>query len=100
MDFSSLDKWDINERTRNLAEAEFSIRGLFWQVFFFVFSRVEHVHDEEVQLSTRNTRVFFYDVTVQTRRALSVKPANNVCPSADQAMETHSGCLASSRTSV
>jgi hypothetical protein len=55
----------------------------------------------KVQLSTRDTMDFFlHDVTVQTRRALSVKPANNVCPSADQAMDTHSGCLASSRTSV
>ena len=67
---------------------------------FFVFSRVEHVHDEGVQISTRNTMAFFHDMTFQTRIAWSVKPANNVCPSADQAMETHSGCLASSRTSV
>ena len=26
---------------------------------FFVFSRVEHVHDEGVQISTRNTMEFF-----------------------------------------
>jgi hypothetical protein len=71
----------------------------FWQ-FFFVFSRVEHVHEKKIHFSTRNTMDFFHDVTVQTRIAWSVKPANNVCPSADQAMETHSGCLASSRTSV
>ena len=73
--------------------------SLFWQVFFFCLRRVEHVHDEKYKFSARSTSNF-YDVTVQTRRALSVKPANSVCPSADQAMETHSGCLASSRTSV
>ena len=35
-----------------------SMHGWFWQIFF-VFSRVEHVHDEKVQFSTRNTMEFF-----------------------------------------